>query len=243
MRYAVISDIHSNIEAFVSALEMVNKHGADRILCCGDLVGYGPEPEECVKLARSLDNLTVVMGNHDAAVAGLIDFDIFNEHAQDAVELNTKLMTNQSKLWLAELPEKTEVDGILLVHGSIRSPLREYLVDRQSLSENAQLFKGKMCFVGHSHQPLIYDATKDSVRRFQQNDETLHVVDREKYIINAGSVGQPRDNEPKACVMFYEPEKHALEYHRVEYDIEATAKDMKAKGFPPYLYERLKSGV
>ncbi|MBN1384153.1 MAG: metallophosphoesterase family protein [Elusimicrobia bacterium] len=233
MRYAIFSDIHSNIEALEAVLKELEKENIDKYICCGDIVGYGPDPNECIERVR---NIHTVAGNHDRAAIGQVDISKFNDRAKAAIQWTTSAITGENKNFLASLPKKIVGEDFTIVHGSPRDPINEYLLDIFAMSDNMEFFTTKMCFVGHSHHPFIYN----------QNDGLTKVDDGQtaeitsKTIINVGSVGQPRDGDNRAC--FITLEDNRIKLFRIKYDIEAVQEKMKKHNLPESLITRLSHG-
>jgi predicted phosphodiesterase len=244
MKIAILSDIHSNLEAFEAVLLKLEKIKVKKIWHLGDIVGYGPNPNECVKLIKK-EKVISLAGNHDLAVIGKITTDYFNPYAALAVKLNAQEISEENKKFLENLsltfkPEK----NIILAHGSIRDPIWEYLLEIDQAEENFSLFFEKVCFVGHSHLPMIFEKREDKIYqfRFPPDKAFLKFEKNSRYIINPGSVGQPRDYNPKASFVIFDPENEVLEYQRVDYPYFKTQQKMKEKGFPSFLIERLSFG-
>jgi diadenosine tetraphosphatase ApaH/serine/threonine PP2A family protein phosphatase len=241
MLYGIISDIHSNLEALNVVLNKLYR--AEKLICLGDIVGYGPNPNECVEKIREL-NIPTVAGNHDKAVTGGMEVTWFNRSAREAVFWTQKEIKQENLDYLRGLPEILEEDDFQIVHGSLRSPIEEYVT---SISEALPTFE-KMtkpcCFIGHSHVPLFIAFKKDGNydgRDLLDGEEVL-VEDYEKVIINVGGVGQPRDGDPRASYGVYDSKTKIFTLHRVEYNIEQVQKKMKMVGLPQPLIERLQFG-
>ncbi len=246
MRYAVISDIHSNLEALDAVLNYLGDNPVDRIVSCGDITGYGPDPAACIKKVWSLSNFKSVIGNHDAAVAGKIDVSGFNIEAQAAIKMNAENLSDADKSRLASLKMSIKEDKLVFLHGSPRDPLHEYLYLLEKMKENIKYFRGDICFVGHTHQPLIYEYVSDKKDNFFEVRKDVEVFNFEpgaRYIVNAGSVGQPRDNNPAACVVFFDTKNLTLTFRRIPYDVEKTQEKMRQAGYPGKLAARLGFGI
>jgi len=234
---AIISDIHSNLAALEAVLADIRSRDVERIICLGDIVGYGPQPRECVAAVRQL-GLTI-MGNHDEAIFHSAKTDQFNLRAEMAIEWTREQLSLEGSEeevkarfeFLRNLPmtEERAIGSVplLYVHGSPRKPLREYIFPRdiqnvEKMREIFTLIRG-LCFVGHSHVPGIY--TEDLTYVHPSELELLriyHFEERQKAIINVGSVGQPRDNDPRACYVTLTDEADAVVFRRVRYDVEKT---------------------
>jgi putative phosphoesterase len=221
MRYGIIADIHGNLEAFEAVLSKL-KGKADQVLCAGDVVGYGPNPNECVEMIRG-ENIPAVAGNHDKALVNEFPLGLFIEAAAEAMRWTQSVITPENLELIKGLPLKLEYPGFDIVHGSLLEPLSEYLTSMAAAVPTFNLMSKPKLFVGHTHQPL-------------------HLKYQDKEILNPGSVGQPRDGDPAAAYLLYDDEKQEVQLFRVEYDIEAVQKKMKAVGLPERLISRLKAG-
>jgi predicted phosphodiesterase len=241
MRILVISDIHANITAFQAVIQDAGQ--VDAIWCLGDVVGYGPDPNECVALLSSLPGLTCLVGNHDAAALGEIDLAAFNRDASLSSQWTQSTLTPENLAFLRGLPEKLVNQQVTLAHGSPRNPVWEYLLDTITAASNFEFFNTPLCFVGHTHLPVAYIM-----------DEKTHYVDwrlmrhlkpftfEGRTIINPGSVGQPRDRDPRAAYAIYYPEKNLWEPYRVEYDIPSVQQRILDAGLPQRHALRLADG-
>jgi predicted phosphodiesterase len=241
MRILVISDIHSNITALDAVLGSTVL--VDGVWCLGDLVGYGPDPNECIDRIRNLPNLICLLGNHDAAVSGRRNADKFNDDAQEAILITRSLISADNLDFLKSLPETAEAATTTLAHGSPRNPIWEYVVDVMTARMNFAFFKSKLAMVGHTHLPVIFtfDQKNDKVtHKFLKSGEMVHLVQRS--ILNPGSVGQPRDHDPRASYAIFDPEGNTWEINRVEYDVRSVQKRIKKAGLPEKHALRLSEG-
>jgi len=243
--YAIISDIHSNLEALEATLERIEKIRVDEILCLGDLVGYNANPNECVKIIR--DRATkVIMGNHDRACSGIEEPTFFNEYAKEAVFWTRKQISKETQDYLKSLKDTfTFNEEFLMVHGSPRDP-DEYILGVQSASENLRylaknLSKIKICFFGHTHVKAFYSLTGKSGITSETSEGTIFSKEG-NFLINPGSVGQPRDRDPRGSFIIFDSEKRLVRYEPVSYDIEKTASKVIKAGLPGFLAERLFEG-
>ena len=240
MRALVISDIHSSLGAFEAVLADAGEF--DRVICLGDVVGYGPDPEECVSLLRELPNLTCIMGNHDAAVLDIISTTHFNHEARKALNLQKSLMTKSSLDFLSELPEKLLLDGITLAHGSPRDPIWEY-VDQGGIAWAAfEYFESQGSLVGHTHTPAIFIESADFKVRLLKPESGDRWIPQERFILNPGAVGQPRDRDPRATYVIWDLEENSFLFKRVPYDVSAVAKRIEERGIPSIQARRLNLG-
>ena len=244
MRYAIISDIHANLTAFIAVLDDIKGWGGvDKVWCLGDIVGYGPDPHECIEALRQIDHICVA-GNHDLASIGKIGTDEFNPDAAESCRWTAKQLTSGDIAYLEKLPMVIEEADFTLVHGSPRDPVWEYLLTTSQAKENFALFKTQGCLVGHSHVPLMFSCDENgdfSGKRFLTDVKV--VPGRERMIINPGGVGQPRDGDPQASYIIYDSESGLMKLYRIPYDIEATQKGMVERGLPMSLVTRLNYGI
>ncbi|MCS7228142.1 MAG: metallophosphatase family protein [Endomicrobia bacterium] len=244
MKYGIISDIHSNHEALVNVIEELKSEKVDKIICCGDITGYGPDPNECIELIKKY-NILSLKGNHDAAVLNEANLEWFNKDAKDAIVLNQKILNKENLLFLSLLQEQYIESIILFVHGSPRDCLYEYLITTSSLRINAKYMKQQITFCGHTHIPLVYqfDSKLSKENIIIPHSNTVIRLDYEKkYIINVGSVGQPRDRDNRGCCVIFDTENSIIEYRRVEYNFILTQEKMKKLNFPDFLITRLEFG-
>jgi diadenosine tetraphosphatase ApaH/serine/threonine PP2A family protein phosphatase len=245
MRYLLISDIHANLAAFEAVLE--DSAGLyDKVWCLGDMVGYGPDPNECVELLLTLDHLCIA-GNHDWAVLGKLDIDDFNPDARFASLWTRAELNSQVHDYLDNLPIALVEDEIYtLVHGSPRHPIWEYILYPAVAQPNFRHFSTPYCFVGHTHSPVIFMEAEEpgticdaSVPDFNNGPTQL---DQRRVIINPGSVGQPRDGDARAAYAILDTEKRTFAHRRVSYPVSVTQEKMKHYDFPPRLWKRLAFG-
>lgn len=243
MRYAILGDIHGNLVAFKTVLQDLEKKGGfDRIWCLGDIVGYGPEPHECIELLQQYDHACVA-GNHDWAAIGRIDTVDFNEEAAMANQWTAQQLTDEDKIYLKSLPLVISEENFSLAHGSPREPIWEYLFSTNAARDNLEFFSTTFCLVGHSHIPLVFEHIDDSVTLHQLKDKACLKLETNRLIINAGSVGQPRDNDPRASYALYDSNEGVIQHYRIEYDIEATQEKMLQENLPEFLIYRLSHGM
>ncbi|MEN8262318.1 MAG: metallophosphoesterase family protein [Nitrospirota bacterium] len=238
--YAVISDVHANLEALHAVLEKLEKANVDRILFLGDSVGYGPNPNECTEELKDR-SAVFIAGNHDWAAVGKNDSASFNIHAKTAIDWTRELLTAENREYLAARPLTAELeeDDIFLVHGSPYEPQKwHYLYSEYDTVDNFSHFKEKICFVGHSHVPFIAEYPGRGTVSFHDNITKIKTDCR--YIVNAGSIGQPRDGNPEAAYVILRD--RAIEIKRTSYDIVLTQNKMKKAGLPSYLIDRLSEG-
>jgi diadenosine tetraphosphatase ApaH/serine/threonine PP2A family protein phosphatase len=225
LKVAIISDIHGNLEALNTALESLGKRGALRIYCLGDVLGYGANPLECLELVKTRAEVTL-LGNHDAAVAGLEDLANFNDFAQAAVIWTQNVLSASHQDFLASLPMESKISEIHLVHAAPRNPKDwTYIFSDYEAQSQFTAIEGQICFVGHSHVPGEY---------FERIPERCG-----KRLVNVGSVGQPRDRDPRLCYVIYDTDSGQVQFVREEYDIETAAGKIRRAGLPEFLADRL----
>ncbi len=244
MRYTIIADIHANLTAFTAVLDDI-KHlgGAEKVWCLGDIVGYGPDPHECIELLHQTNHVCVA-GNHDWAAIGKIDTTEFNPDAAAACHWTAQQLSPADIEYLKNLPLVIQENDFTLVHGSPREPIWEYLISTSPAEENFAYFKSQFCLVGHSHVPLVFSYSEDgacSASRFSVNVELA--LGKDRLVINPGGVGQPRDGDPRASYAIYDSETNQVKLHRVLYDIRSTQSRMLKHGLPLNLVARLSYGL
>jgi predicted phosphodiesterase len=241
MKTLLISDIHANLTALEAVL--ADAGPVEAVWCLGDLVGYGPDPNECVERVAGLPNLRCVMGNHDAAALRQIEVDAFNPEARAALLWTQERLSAANLTFLEGLPEMIEVDQITLVHGSPRQPVWEYLLDTRTATINFDYFETLYCFVGHTHLPVIYYLPDDQrMAHLIVPENTTQVTLAPRAIINPGSVGQPRDRDPRAAYALLDMEDYTWEWHRVAYDIPSVQERMHQAKLPERHIVRLAAG-
>jgi predicted phosphodiesterase len=240
-RYAVISDVHANAEALKSVLRDIQKRQIQNIFFLGDTVGYGPEPNESIELLKSECKI-IIAGNHDWGLLGLTDTGAFNENARTALAWTRGVLTAANNEILRTSPLKSEINGmdITLVHASPYEPEKwHYLLTLSDAEINFKYMHTDICFIGHSHRPFIIEMTSSG--ELKTNKQEMHKTEGPRYIINTGSIGQPRDGDPRACYAIVDESR--IELVRVEYDIRSTQKKMSEAGLPHMLIERLSLGL
>lgn len=241
MLYGLISDIHANLEALEAVLKELDRLKIDEIFCLGDVVGYGPDPEKCIEIVRDRAKI-VLAGNHDYAPLGLVDVSYFNPYARRAVEWTAARLTDETRRYLEERPLRIQIDDFTIVHATPASPAEwDYILSVDDALENFPHFEGVCCFVGHSHVPVIIAQEKDQKIKVLRGNKIAFAKDT-RYIINIGSVGQPRDLDPRAAFGVYEVTTQSYELCRVVYDIGKTQRKILERGLPTFLAERLALG-
>lgn len=241
MPYAVISDVHANLEALQAVLRDIEKRKVKNILFLGDAVGYGPDPNKCVSLLAGVSKV-LLAGNHDWAAIGLTDVEYFNPYAKAAVLWTSKVLTGKSRKAIEgfSLVKVMRRQGLFLVHASPMAPEEwHYILTLQDAERNFTFFTERVCLLGHSHWPFIVERLHTGELLTHREEVVLNKESR--YIVNVGSVGQPRDKDPRACYALMERGKIRL--IRVEYPVRETQRKMKKAGLPEPLIERLSIGA
>lgn len=240
VRYAILGDLHGNLEALEAALKKLRLLGIDRYLQVGDVVGYGADPGPCIQAMRDLD-ATVVAGNHDWAVIGKLDVEFFNAYARAAVEWTRSVLSADDRRWLERLPLHRKIDDDLeIVHSTLDQPeVFDYIQSYYEAARSMDLMTAPVCFNGHSHIPLTFMKSttlghSQSVKFTVPKDTTA--------LINVGSVGQPRDEDPRCAFGVYDSKDRSFMLHRAEYDIRGAAAKIRRAGLPVVLAERLLHG-
>ena len=238
--FAVLGDIHSNLDALNVVLEDCRSQGVTDFLCTGDVVGYNACPHECMDIIREL-GCPVVVGNHDFYVASQQNLDDFNPAAAAVVEWTRRQLSEDELSWLRVLPFTRTQMGITLVHSTMDNPENfGYVFDNLQAEANFLNQKTPVCFHGHTHCPMIYEKSMNGVFRIDAQDFTLPMG--RKYFINVGSVGQPRDSDPRATYVIFDPKERTVRYRRLAYDIEAAQERIRLAGLPERLAVRLAVG-
>ncbi len=241
MRILVLSDVHANLAAFQAVLDDAAGKW-EKIWYLGDLVGYGPNPNECVELLRHHEHMAL-SGNHDWAALDKLDIGDFNEEARRAVLWTRDMLTAESLEFLDALPAKRIQEPFTLAHASPRHPVWEYILDYETAAENFAHFSTPYCLVGHTHVPiLIAEDKEDELFVLTPTYKETIYLEETRVIINPGSVGQPRDSDPRASYALLNTEDLTWEFHRVVYPIEETQAQMRAFGLPDNLAYRLAHG-
>lgn len=243
MRYVVFSDIHGNLEALEAVMSDAARQGPDAYVCLGDIVGYGPDPNECVARVRALGGRTIA-GNHDVAAVGITDLDGFTPLARAAIEWTRGVLNSDATGFLSSLPVRLETPAFLAVHGSPRDPIEEYILDLPTALAVFAESEFTLCLVGHTHVPGAFALARDGrlSSRPLRSDKPVRLLNASRYIINAGSVGQPRDGDPRASYLILDPDSHVATLRRLEYTVAATQAKMAERGLPEILARRLSSG-
>ena len=244
MRILVLSDIHSNFVALNAVIKDAGNF--DRVWCLGDVVGYGPEPNECISRLREFD-LVCLAGNHDLGIVGKVPLWDFSQDAREVISWTRHWLTTSNHQWLESLSGTTVVvdPSITLVHASPRDPIWEYIVERDVARSNLDFITTPVCLNGHTHMPIIFRKPWDGMRVLEVPlpiNSPIRLVPHDQMFINPGSVGQPRDEDPRAAYAIIDLDAMTLTHRRVLYDVSATQKLMKQAKLPGRLIRRLRFG-
>ncbi|MDH5762429.1 MAG: metallophosphatase family protein [Nitrospinota bacterium] len=246
MVYLIFSDLHSNLESLEKFIEVSKHIPHDQKVCLGDIVGYNTNPNECVDWVR--DHVDIVLaGNHDYAVAGKTDTSYFNPYAMEACLWTRENLTEENIEYLGSLPIRKEQNGILWVHSSPFEPDQWHYVNNQyDGEENFPYFETEWCFLGHSHKPVILEKKPDGLVEAVYGGAVHHwehkLAEECRYIINVGSLGQPRDGIPSPCFVVFDSKGPSVEFRRFDYDIVKTQEKIHSNKLPSFLAERLAAG-
>lgn len=233
VRIAIISDIHSNLEALTSAFAAIDAEHADTIVCLGDIVGYGANPNECLSLVRSRCS-TILLGNHDAAALDLSFANQFTLNAQLSAIWTFGILLDENKAFLKDLPQDKTLGDVLLSHASPFEPKEwHYVISEYDTREAFRAFTERICFIGHSHIPVI----------FSERGKAATVSETGRFIVNVGSIGQPRDGNPNLSFGIFDTELWSYQNVRIGYDIDTAAEKIRKAGLPRTLAERLYHGM
>jgi predicted phosphodiesterase len=239
MKYAIIADIHGNLEAFQVVLQDIKEQKCTHFACLGDVVGYNANPKECLDIVRSM-NIPCVKGNHDEYCSSDQPLDGFNPAAAEAVNWTKTQLTEDDLQWLRDLKYLRMINGFTLVHATLDGPQRwGYVFDKLAAAASFTYQNTSVCFFGHTHVPVAF--IRDSMVRGGTYSK-FKVEAGKKYFVNVGAIGQPRDNNPKAAYVVYDMDEGTIELRRLEYDIAKAQKKILDAGLPPRLAERLAFG-
>lgn len=239
MRYGILGDIHGNYDALEAIIADLEKEKVDNLLCVGDIVGYGAEPSKCIETVRRL-NCTSVAGNHDYAVAEKHGLEFFNDDARKGVMWTREHLSDEDIEYLANLPITLEEDEYTLVHGTLHNPeLFGYVLNYDDAELCFKVMDCYLCFMGHSHIPITF-SRGEAIN--YSTDRRIFLRDADKFLVNVGSVGQPRDRNSKAAYAIYDTEEKIVRIRRVDYDLDRAAEKIRRSGLPIMNADRLKLG-
>ncbi len=240
MRYGIFSDIHANLEACRKAFDYYKAQNIDKFICLGDTVGYGANPQECLELIGKLKPKTIA-GNHDWAAVDKFNSGYFNWHAKQAIFWTKKNINKNSWRYLHSLALTHKENNFQCVHGSLDKPREfNYTITSHQALINFSLLNKQICFIGHSHLAEVFCQNNGQIRHLSK--EKINIEKNKKYIINVGSVGQPRDGDPRLSLCVYDAKRKLLKFKRIPYNIEKAANKIRKKGLPEFLAQRLYVG-
>jgi diadenosine tetraphosphatase ApaH/serine/threonine PP2A family protein phosphatase len=242
MRTALISDIHGNLQALQAVLDDIGGQNVDEIHCLGDVVGYGAAPVACLDLVADRCRVKL-MGNHEFAALGLQSTEHYNEAAKTSNDWTSAQLDDRARAMISDFSMEANLDDMYLVHASPFQPDQwHYVFDRRSAQAALGAMPGKLGFCGHTHIPNVISDNPSGPPRSRAGHDIEPDPERH-YLVNVGSVGQPRDNDPRACYVIYDHDEAFLTFRRVEYNIDAAQKTMLTAGLPKVLSQRLSTGV
>ena len=242
MRVAVISDVHSNLHALQAVLADVDAAAPDELWCLGDVVGYGPRPNECADIVRERSAI-VLVGNHDLASIGKLDTVEFGPLAAESAHWTARTLGEEQAAWLRTLEPAAEREGLELYHGSARDPIWEYVLSEQVALETMLITSAPIVLVGHSHVALALAWDGTAVEGGLAPNEAVVDTSAARWLLNPGSVGQPRDSDARAAWLLLDIPAGRATFRRVPYAIEQTQAEMRAAGLPQELASRLAVGM
>lgn len=244
MKYGILGDIHGNLSALQAVVNRLQAEGADHFISVGDVVGYGAAPRECIALLREL-GATVVMGNHDAACIDRLDMLYFNPYAQAAVLWTRGILDRGDREWLGSLPMVKHFEHGSVSHGTLFQPEEyDYIQSPRDADPSLDVMPLPVCFVGHTHVPVtLLRLREDPTRTAYTVESEIDVEEAHRALVNVGSIGQPRDEDPRAAYALFDSTAQRVWIRRVEYDIDREAGRIRAAGLPQMLADRLYLGV
>jgi predicted phosphodiesterase len=241
LRVGIFSDIHGNAEALDIVLKALEYESVDCRVCLGDLVGYGPSPNECIEQSAAISDI-IIAGNHDAAAIHQISTDHFNEYARIALEWTREVLSESSNKKLAELSYIQVAHDITWVHATPAVPEKwRYIFTNKDAQQNFNEMKTRICFVGHSHVPIAFVRNKNSEITIEDAKD-IHIESNNMYIINVGSVGQPRDGDPRTCYGILDTTEKRFHLQRLPYPVDVVQERMQKNQLPQYLIDRIAVG-
>ena len=245
MKIGVFSDVHGNLEALEACLERFQKEGVQKYIYCGDFIGYGPDPEQCIQQILALPLLACVLGNHDAVFAHPELEEFFNREARTSLDKNKQFLSSSSIRALMRLPSIERKPEYTVLHGTPRDPIKEYFSSCEQFKDNYSLWEGKCCFVGHLHIPFYMKGTASTCSIYvnSSEDTTVHLPPNMRYVINPGAVGKPRDRDPRASFGIWDTQENSFRFLRQEYDLKKTQQKMEKEHLPAFLIDTLALGL
>ena len=242
MRYAIVSDLHGNLQAWRAVLRDIAGAGADRILCLGDVVGYGPNPAEVMESVYA-EAHRIVLGNHDAALCGRMDTSRFNDEARQILDWTRSRVSADAVKLAATWPLQLQGRGFRCAHATFDAPARfGYVEEAEDAAASWAAVPDPLLFVGHTHRPAVFVLGASGTPHLIEAQDFV-VEPGKRFLVNVGSVGQPRDGNPAAAYALYDTGRRELMFCRVPYDIDEAAARIREKGLPTWLAERLFRGV
>jgi predicted phosphodiesterase len=240
MRYAIFSDIHSNLEALESIMFTCEKEGIDKYLCAGDIVGYGANPKECINIVQGR-NIIAIAGNHDWVMSGKFDIEYFNPYAREAVFWTRDQVSKYDLDYLDNLSLVYKEGDFCLVHGTLLNPQYfDYLFELSDAQDSFRAMDTDVCFVGHTHYFIAF--VKDDKKISYSRESNIIIKPGKKYIINVGSIGQPRDRDWRSCFCIYDSKDRSIQIKRTEYDVKSAQSKILKAALPHFLAARLELG-
>ena len=244
MRYAVLSDVHGNLHALETVLADLEREGPDRVVFLGDAVGYGAFPNECVARLQEVAEI-LLLGNHDYAVLNPAERTVFNPYARQAIEWTDRHLTPETRAVLQQLPLTAALEpGVCAVHASPHNPLEWlYILQPEQAQVQFRFFEGWLCLFGHTHVPVVYrEAQRPEAEVLLLGEGSLTLPPDGRFLVNPGSVGQPRDGDPRASYLLLDTDRWHLEIRRLPYPVEKAQQAIRAAGLPGFLADRLAVG-
>ena len=245
MRVGILSDIHGNLEALQACLARLEQEGAETYIQCGDIIGYGPDAEACVRQVSQLPLLASVMGNHDAILAFPNIEHLFNFDAKVALEESLPHLSDESANYLRTLPSSAQGDNFTALHGTPLDPIKEYFHGINQFNSYFRMWQGQVLFVGHTHLQFYIKGSPSTCHMYlnQKEHHIIHLNDKCRYVINAGAVGKPRDHNPQAACGLWDTQEKTFTFLRLDYNLTKTQEKMRKRGMPDFLIESLAHGL
>ncbi len=242
MLFFLFSDVHSNLEALEVLVKKIKEIKPDKVICLGDIVGYGANPKECLELVKEISD-KIVAGNHDWGVVGKFNIEYFNPYAKEAILWTKEKLSLQDKLFLENLPLINSAQGFESTHSSLWFPQNfDYIFEPIDTLNTFKMMRKNICFIGHTHKPIAFILDKNKNMVFKNLGKEISIKEEFKYIINVGSIGQPRDRNPRISFCVYDDSKHIAKWLRLEYNIKKAQRKILKEKLPPILAIRLGGG-